>query len=988
MLRQPILFQNSSEDTNTLGLGALTGFIDWTVSTDTQMVPKFQMDYKIDNYLSKELKPNRVIMADASDQRKNQLFRITKITGGIDDSGRKIIKVEASAVGGDIIYNSIKEDISLANASPKQLWDALMENLADGVPNYTFETDITTVANVNLEYKRIENLQEVLFGTGSNGTNGTDSFIKLYNGEWVFDNYHLSFKANAGHNQGLVIKYGQNLKTLQQEEAIDNTYTALQAYATQKKKQKPTDYQVDSTNYTGSGLVQYLGAGGLQVFNSPGGQATGQSVQNGQHIELIKQYVDKDNVEWLQMKNGNWIYGKHVVVDKKGAWIANEVVGQGHIKFNISNDGQGGIYETVNGVLVANYIYGQVPIYSQPTDQSVQKGYLDKNIARWKVFLKTKDDNGTTWYDLGSDQWVSSKFVQFDKQSSFTYTPGRGVGTVNHDTKSTAGSNKGNYEGVAIWSMPTMSRPSSVVKYVYHGSRWQIFDVASNNGQTWYNLGGNQWINSQYMKFDSDDRDVKPKTDSDIGNANATAPRYSGYVVVYDHPGWERKPTGKKMYSGDEVNILSQASVSGGTWYEVGTNEWIDGHYVDFGKDTDVDPYDPSKDIVIMPEKEVTLKLPDIYMKAPNADNFEHQKIMKKDLSQYNIDSVKKLEEVARAFIYDNHLGEPTTQLTVSYYQMKGELAELTRADIYDRGIIYYPKLDINVNSEVTHGVWDGAKYRWKELTFGKRPETLRDTLDQYMYNAETNTRAQVSTAQQKMDKSLEIKWTEMHEEVAKQLEEAAKRGIHQEDIDNAIKAYNKGAQDIIQNLRNDIAQKASITGGIMHYEKDRLWSRTNAGGMLQQTSEGIVYTGPDNRSRVAISATGGIAADTIVGNQLTGIDLYSATIHSGTIETLTLSSDGFIRTGDGSNATVMSAQFGFSTPHGLSVSGNTSLNGTNINGGLVVQGTTGSGFPLELYGTYGGNYINFIDHHGNRRALEVYDDGRLIWNGKTVQVG
>lgn len=994
MLKLPILFENSSEDINTLGLGPMTGFIDWTVTTERNMIPKLEMNYKVNNYLSKEIKTDRIIMADASNRRLNQLFRINKITGGIDTSGKKTIKIEASHVAGDIIFNSIKQDISLANASPIDLWNALIANLTDGVPDYTFSSNIKTLANVNLQWKQVTNLNDILFGAGTTGTNGIDSFIKLYDGEWEFDNYHLTFNASAGQDNGQVIKYGQNLTTLQQDEAIDNTYTAVQAYATKKEQGKPSDYNIDKVPYQGSGLVQYLGAGGLQEYDRPGGSLTGKAVQNGQHINLVSQYVDKDNQEWLQLDDGNWIYGKHVVVDSKGSWIANNVIGQGHIKWNISSDGQGGVYETVNGVLVANYLFGDVSIYSAPDETSNITGTLNKAITQWKVFLKTKDDYGVTWYNLGGSQWVSGRYVQFDKQSAYTYTPGRGVGTVNHDTKVEYGKNKGQYEGVALWSLPKMTPPSQVVKYVYHGQRYKIFQIADNNGTTFYNLGGNQWIPGQYMKFDANDNDVKPVANDNIGNANATAPRYSGYVVVYDHPGYERKPTGQKLYSGDEVNIISQAQVSGGTWYEVGQNQWIDGHYVDFGKDTDVNPYDPSKDIVINVEsKDVTLTLPNVYMKAPNADKYEHLKIIKVDLSQYNVDSVEKLEEVTKAYIYDNHIGEPTTQLTVGYYQMQGELAGLTDADIYDRGTVFYPKLDINVNSEVTHGVWNGAKHRWQEITFGKRPETLRDTLEQYIYQANDNTRQQLNHAQQQIEKDADVKWKEMHDEIFTDLygdpAHSIPGKITPEGINNALKQYENNAQSIIKEMHDEIASKASISGGVMHYEKDRIWADTVGGGQLSITSQGMIYTGPNATGSYAVDFQGNVIANSISAEAVRAMQIDAGQIHTGVLSGITISgvqiTGGKIQgvemvessnpaTGD---YTQMSAKNGLGSTNGINVKGWVNFGKSN----MVTLGNHVESFILENGDSMYGNVNGTINNVNLRYEPNGYGGGGFYLN-------
>lgn len=898
MLKLPILYENSSENLETLGLGPMVGATEWYVTTERNAIPKLTMTYKGTDYIASQIKNDRIIMADASNRRKNQLFRINKAVKKVDDAGAKTIVIEANHIAGDIVFNSIKQDISVANANPQQLWDRLIDGLSDGIPNFTFSSDIKTVANATFKWKEISTLQDILFGTG---TTSIDSFIKLYNGEWTFDNYHLYFNQKVGADTNLVIKYGQNLKSLEQDEEIASMYTAIQPYATKKELPTTPTEEIIGTDYEGVGLVQYLGAGGLPIYDKPNGSLKG-SIQNGQHIKLSKQYTDSSNNTWLQMSDGNWILEKHIVVDKKGAWISQKVIGKGHIKWNISNDGQDNIYETVRGLIISNFIFGDVPIHTQPNEDSPISGHLNNKNPRWQVWLKTKDNAGVTWYDLGINQWVSEKYIQLDKDSAYVYTPARGVGTVWHPT--TYGPQK-KYEGVAIWSIPSYGSERRVVKYVYHGERYQIYQVASNNGKTWYNLGGNQWIPGEYMNFDKDNRDVKPKTDEELGKTGVSTPRYSGRVVIYDKPGFEQQPTGKYLYSGDLVNIISQASTGTGTWYEINDNEWINGNYVNFDdSDSDVAPYDPSKDIVVdISKKDETITLPEIYIKSSNADKFEHLKIQKVDLSQYNIDTEDKLREVAKAYIYDNRIGEPTTSLTVNYYQMQGELANLTDVDICDIGTVFFPKFDINVSSEVTSCKWNGHKYRWDSITFGKKPETLRDTLEKYLYVATESSRSQVNEAKSEIGNSIDIKWWKLHEEASNDLlgvknelgkqlndlqqENQETKYITQQMINDATKKYNDGVQSIMQDISNTYISKASLLGGEITYGKDAITANTNSGGKFQMTSEGLVVTDKNGHGNIAISSEDGSAtfAKDIVGKRIVGYTIESAQILSGTIE-------------------------------------------------------------------------------------------------------
>jgi len=906
MLDAPILYENSSEDLKTLGLGVMTGFTTWTVESELNKIPKFTGTWEASNWLTPEIQNGRVIMADASNKRKNQLFFIDKISKKADASTRGTIDIEAHACAGELIGNSIASDLSLVNVNPTQLWDALMQALTDGVPDFHFHTDIVSVANVNIKWKDVSNLEDVLFGEGSTGSNGTDSFRKLYNGEWYFDNYDLYFLKRAGKDYDRVITYGNNLKSIAQDESIQDVYTAVQGYATLEKDTPKADPITDAVPYVGEGLVQYLGTGGLPVYFSPGGAMTGQYIQNGQHIQLTHQWTDDKNVEWLQMSDNNWINGKHVVVDRKGAWISNNIIGKGHIKWNISSDGQDNIYETVNGVLVANYLYGQIPLYKFPTEDSEQNGYLNTNILRWRVFYRTKDNSNVTWYCLGANQWVSSLYVQFDKQSAYSYEPARGVGTINHDTKVDHGPRKGQYEGVALWSAPHYGKPSHIVKYVYHGERYKVFGVAQNNGLTWYNLGGNQWVPQQYINFDKDDRDVKPQTTEELGNKGVPTPRYAGKVVVYDHPGWQQKPTGSYLYSGDSVTVDCQASVGSGTWFHVQGSGWINGSYVDFGQDTDVDPYDPSQDIKVdIPIEDEIVTLPEKYIKAPLADHYEHLKILKQDFSEYHITDEDKLRQVINAYIYDNHIGEVPVDIDIEYYQLQGKYKFLTAVDLGDRAPIFYPTLDINQSGEVTKCVWDGPRQCWDNLHFGKQPETLRDTLDQFLYKADENTTQRVEHERKETDKSIEIVWDKFHDEAAKSLadvnrsfsgvyeaidkskDELAKQTqtISQQQVDQAMKTYQDSVDSEIGTLKTEIASKVTNDTGVLHYGTTAITAQAGNGNKVSIGADGVVFTKADGTTNSVFNNDGEVAAKAFVGNEIAGVDLYSATLHTGEID-------------------------------------------------------------------------------------------------------
>lgn len=55
--------------------------------------------------------------------------------------------------------------------------------------------------------------------------------------------------------------------------------------------------------------------------------------------------------------------------------------------------------------------------------------------------------------------------------------------------------------GIMVWKNPGSGM---LGRYLPHGSRWRVFKKATlANGTTWYNLGGDQWVDGQYLKLEN-----------------------------------------------------------------------------------------------------------------------------------------------------------------------------------------------------------------------------------------------------------------------------------------------------------------------------------------------------------------------------------------------------------------------------------------------------------------------------------------------------
>lgn len=97
------------------------------------------------------------------------------------------------------------------------------------------------------------------------------------------------------------------------------------------------------------------------------------------------------------------------------------------------------------------------------------------------VVIASKYADGNLYYEISNGKWIMAKYTTQEVQ----VTAKSGVLTIN---------SKPDY-GVPVWRVPGQDQISG--KFLKDGSSWRYFRVANVNGQTWYDLGGNQWISAK-----------------------------------------------------------------------------------------------------------------------------------------------------------------------------------------------------------------------------------------------------------------------------------------------------------------------------------------------------------------------------------------------------------------------------------------------------------------------------------------------------------
>lgn len=144
-------------------------------------------------------------------------------------------------------------------------------------------------------------------------------------------------------------------------------------------------------------------------------------------------------------------------------------------------------------------------------------------------------------------------------------------GTVNYQEGSTT-----------VWDSPTLGqKPKS---YLQNGQNVTIQATKQVYHQTWYQIGSNQWVSSQYITLAKEDAQLE-STSSSVSNPEATAHLgtitinyQKGATTVWSQPNF-RHHTGKYLSYGAKATIISQKTVNGSVWYQLSDQGWVPAEY-------------------------------------------------------------------------------------------------------------------------------------------------------------------------------------------------------------------------------------------------------------------------------------------------------------------------------------------------------------------------------------------------------------------------
>lgn len=129
-----------------------------------------------------------------------------------------------------------------------------------------------------------------------------------------------------------------------------------------------------------------------------------------------------------------------------------------------------------------------IVVWSAPGQKPIHK-YLPRNSS-WRYFKVANTADGQSWYNLGGNQWIPSRYVNYGQDPQIGFS----APSVKKGAIATVRASKGTriYRNAGVAGGTKTEATSRVLP---QGSRWKVFDSV-NYGVPFYNLGGNQWVNA------------------------------------------------------------------------------------------------------------------------------------------------------------------------------------------------------------------------------------------------------------------------------------------------------------------------------------------------------------------------------------------------------------------------------------------------------------------------------------------------------------
>jgi hypothetical protein len=196
------------------------------------------------------------------------------------------------------------------------------------------------------------------------------------------------------------------------------------------------------------------------VFDAPSGELTGQLL--GENTQWVYTSTQSANgATWLEVGTNQWINASQTNVTTGGSSTGDSSTGSeqnasGHVTISATG---ANLRDAPNGNIIR---------------------WLDAGTS-WQV-TGAKTVNGSLWYQLGGNQWVSSSTIAYDDSTNVSVSQGSDH-QILHLTVT-----------AQLYSAPAPAGGGLIGQSLQPNTDWKVNDLKTYDGQAWALVGSNQWV--------------------------------------------------------------------------------------------------------------------------------------------------------------------------------------------------------------------------------------------------------------------------------------------------------------------------------------------------------------------------------------------------------------------------------------------------------------------------------------------------------------
>lgn len=216
---KPILYSTTESNFTSNGIGTLDCL---TCTVKEERNGLFELEATISElaYHASSIQPNSIIKSKVPDQTDMQLFRVYKIKKSL--TGQYVISAQHISYQLNYIP-TMPFSVEGSQSACQSALTGLKINAVENCP-FNFVTDVHVVSGFGLT-------APVTIRSALGGMEG--SILDRYGGEYLWNNYNVSLKAERGKSvlqKDVTLRYGKDITDIDQEEYISNTITGVVPY--------------------------------------------------------------------------------------------------------------------------------------------------------------------------------------------------------------------------------------------------------------------------------------------------------------------------------------------------------------------------------------------------------------------------------------------------------------------------------------------------------------------------------------------------------------------------------------------------------------------------------------------------------------------------------------------------------------------------------------------------------------------------------------